>query len=396
MKKKVLFIMYNLELGGAEKSLISILNNMDYTRYEVDLFLYEHSGELIEQLPKEVTLLPEIKKYATLCNSTKETFKDGYIRLGTVRTISKYHANLRKLPLAYDQYLYRYGSKLMEKLSKEYDTAISNIWPHNLVVEKVNARRKIGWIHTDYSQMKVDYDMDFKILNKLDFIVAVSNQCKEVMDKIYPQLKSKIVIIENIVSKDVITKLAEEPLKEINEFKSRDIKLLTVARLHPEKGVDRAVEAAKKLKDEGKCFKWYIIGYGAQEKELLKRSKELGIEKEVRFLGKKINPYPYFKSCDIYVQPSRYEGKAITITEAKFFNKPIVITDYNSAKDQIDHGKNGLIVENSTQGVYEGIKELMENTTIMEKFEENLKKDGISITNEIEKIYNLMQNNNKI
>lgn len=390
LKKKVLFIMYNLELGGAEKSLISILNNMDYTRYEIDLFLYEHSGELIEQLPKEVTLLPEIKKYATLCGSTKKTFKDGYIRLGIVRTISKYHANFRKLPLAYDQYLYRYGSKLMEKLSKEYDTAISNIWPHNLVVEKVKARRKIGWIHTDYSQMKVDYDMDFKILNKLDLIVAVSNQCKEVMDKIYPQLKSKIVIIENIVLKDVITKLAEEPLKEINEFKSRDIKLLTVARLHPEKGVDRAVEAAKKLKDEGKNFKWFIIGYGAQEKELLKRVKELGIEKEVRFLGKKINPYPYFKSCDIYVQPSRYEGKAITITEAKLFNKPIVITDYNSAKDQIDHGKNGLVVENSTQGIYEGIKELMENATIMEKFEESLKKDVINTISYIEKIYSLM------
>ena len=390
LKKKVLFIMYNLELGGAEKSLISILNNMDYTRYEVDLFLYEHSGELIEQLPKEVTLLPEIKKYATLCGSTKKTFKDGYIRLGAIRTISKYHANFRKIPLAYDQYLYRYGSKLMEKLSKEYDTAISNIWPHNLVVEKVKARRKIGWIHTDYSQMKVDYDMDFKILNKLDFIVVVSNQCKEIMDRIYPQLKSKIIIVENIVSKDVITKLAEEPLKEINEFKSRDIKLLTVARLHPEKGVDRAVEAAKKLKDEGKNFKWFIIGYGAQEKELLKRVKELGIEKEVRFLGKKINPYPYFKSCDIYVQPSRYEGKAITITEAKLFNKPIVITDYNSAKDQIDHGKNGLVVENSTQGIYEGIKELMENTTIMEKFEESLKKDVINTISYIEKIYSLM------
>lgn len=390
LKKKVLFIMYNLELGGAEKSLISILNNMDYTRYEVDLFLYEHSGELIEQLPKEVTLLPEIKKYATLCGSTKKTFKDGYIRLGAVRTISKYHANFRKIPLAYDQYLYRYGSKLMEKLSKEYDTAISNIWPHNLVVEKVKARRKIGWIHTDYSQMKVDYDMDFKILNKLDFIVVVSNQCKEIMDRIYPQLKSKIIIVENIVSKDVITKLAEEPLKEINEFKSRDIKLLTVARLHPEKGVDRAVEAAKKLKDEGKNFKWFIIGYGAQEKELLKRVKELGIEKEVRFLGKKINPYPYFKSCDIYVQPSRYEGKAITITEAKLFNKPIVITDYNSAKDQIDHGKNGLVVENSTQGIYEGIKELMENATIMEKFEESLKKDVINTISYIEKIYSLI------
>lgn len=390
MKKKILFNMYNLEIGGAEKSLLSILNTIDYSRYNVDLFLYENSGELINELPEEVNLLSEIDIYKTLCESTKFTFKRGYIKLGVIRAISKYLSIIKKTPLAYDQYMNDLANKVLPNIDGEYDIAISNIWPHNLVTDKVKAKKKIGWIHTDYSKMRIDYKRDFKTLDKLDYIVSVSDNCKEIFDKIQPKLKYKSISLENIVSSKLIKELSEKKIDENTLFDNKDIKILTVARLHSEKGVDRVVEVCKKLKDDGKKFKWYIVGFGYQENELKIRAKELGIGDNFYILGKKVNPYPYFKKCDIYVQPSRYEGKAVAITEAKIFNKPIIITDYNSARDQIENNKTGLIIENSIEGIFNGVKTIIENNELRNSIINNLKSLKWSNEDEIEKLYEIM------
>ena len=390
-KKKILFNMYNLEIGGAEKSLLSILNTIDYSKYDVDLFLYEHKGELINELPKEVNLLAEIDQYKTLCESTRLTFINGYFKLGVVRTISKYIAILKKIPRAYDQYMNLFANNILPKLQGQYDVAISNIWPHNFVTDKVNSKIKIGWIHTDYSNMKIDYNMDFEVLNKLDYIVSVSDNCKKVFDNIQPKLKDKSIFLENIVSSSFIRELADRDIEEKDIFKSKEIKILTVARFHHEKGVDRVVEVCKKLKDAGKDFKWLVIGFGAQEKLLKSRAKELGVEKNFHILGKKVNPYPYFNKCDIYVQPSRYEGKSVAITEAKIFNMPIIITDYNSARDQIDNKKTGLIVENSIDGIFNGVKTIMEDQELRNDIVNTLKKSKWSNENEIEKFYEIIE-----
>lgn len=382
--------MYNLEIGGAEKSLISILNNLNYEAYEVDLFLYEHKGELIEQLPKEVTLLKEIKIYEALCMGGIENLKRGYIFLTIIKALSKIIAKVRRLPLAYDEYLYILGKKYFPALKGEYDVAVSNIWPHNIVANKVVAKKKLGWIHTDYSEMPIDYSIDKKVISSLDSIIAVSSQCKLSLDRIYPDFKDKIKVIENIVDKELLRSLGEDNIIEKDKFKEGELSLLTVARLHKEKGIDRAIGAAARLKAEGKKFKWYIIGYGMEEEALKKKVKAESLENTVIFLGKKLNPYPYYKKCNIYVQPSRFEGKAITITEAKLFNKPIITTNYFSAKDQILHGENGLIVENSEEGIYKGIKELMDNQYLVEKFKRALALEEIDNLNEIRKLLNAL------
>lgn len=390
-KKRILFNMYTLEIGGAEKSLISILNTIDYSKYNIDLFLYKHSGELINEIPKEVNLLPEINEYETLCESTKLTFKKGYFKLALIRTVSKYIATFKKIPRAYDQYMNLFGNNILPKLQGEYDVAISNIWPHNFITDKVNAKKKIGWIHTDYSNMKIDYNKDFKVLNKLDYIVSVSDNCKNIFDSIQPRLRDKSIFLENIVSSSFIKELANRDIEEKELFKSEEVKILTVARLHHEKGVDRVVEVCKRLKNDGKSFKWFVIGFGAQEEELKSRAHELGIEDSFYILGKKVNPYPYFNMCDIYVQPSRYEGKAVAITEAKIFNKPIVITDYNSARDQIENKVTGLIIENSVEGIFNGVKTIMEDANLRGNIINTLKKSSWSNEYEIEKFYEIIE-----
>lgn len=382
--------MYNLEIGGAEKSLISILNTIDYSKYDVDLFLYEHNGELINELPKDINLLPEIDVYKTLCESTRLTFKRGYKKLALIRGISKYLSKIRNIPLAYDQYMNTLANTILPNIKGEYDVAISNIWPHNLVTDKVKAKKKIGWIHTDYSKMRIDYKKDFMVLNKLDYIVSVSDNCKKVFDDIQPRLKEKSIALENIASSSLLKELSEKSISEMNLLNDNGLKILTVARLHYEKGVDRVVEVCNKLKEKGIKFKWFIVGFGEQEKELKLRAEQLGINECFYILGKKVNPYPYFKMCDIYVQPSRYEGKAVAITEAKIFNKPIVITSYNSAKDQISNKETGLIVDNSIDGIYEGIMLLIEDINLKNNIIENLKKEKWSNEDEIKKLYKIM------
>ena len=389
MNKRILFNMYNLEIGGAEKSLLSILNTIDYSRYNVDLFLYENSGELINELPEEVNLLSEIDTYKTLCESTKLTFKRGYIKLGIIRTISKYLSIIKKVPLAYDQYMNDLANKILPNIDGEYDIAISNIWPHNLVTDKVKAKKKIGWIHTDYSKMRIDYKRDFKTLDKLDYIVSVSDNCKEIFDKIQPKLKYKSISLENIVSSKLIKELSEKKIDENTLFDNQDIKILTVARLHSEKGVDRVVEVCKKLKDDGKKFKWYIVGFGYQENELKIRAKELGIGDNFYILGKKVNPYPYFKKCDIYVQPSRYEGKAVTVGEAQILGKPVVITNYTTAKSQVRDNVDGYICELSVEGIADGLEKLYKDKKLRIKLSNNCKNTDYGNSNELYKLYKL-------
>ena len=133
-----------------------------------------------------------------------------------------------------------------------------------------------------------------------------------------------------------------------------------------------------------------MVGFGSQEEELKIRAKEIGLENNFYILGKKVNPYPYFNMCDIYVQPSRYEGKAVAITEAKIFNKPIVITDYTSAKDQIENMKTGLIIENSVDGIYKGVKRIIEDNKLRNFIISNLKKSKWSNEDDIEKLYEIM------
>jgi len=390
MKKRILFVLYNLEIGGAEKSLITLLHTLDYQNYDVDLFLYRHRGELIHQLPEQVNLLPEIASYSTFDKSTKETIRSGYWFIGALRIISILISKLFKKKSIYTQISNGITSKFLPSLEKEYDVAISYIWTHDFIVNNVKARKKIGWIHTDYNQLQAVKWIERRLLRNLDFIVSVSPQCKQSFDESHPDLIHKSVCMENITLPSLLYKMAKEPLQEKQWDRYAAVKILTVARLHPDKGVDRAVEACKLLVNEGFHIKWYVIGYGVQESELRERINHLGIEENFILLGKKNNPYPYFNNADLYVQPSRFEGKSIAITEAKIFRLPVITTDYPSAKDQVKHGIDGLIVENSIEGIFRGVKRLIENPEETEMFKERVGVENLGNQNEIEKFYQMI------
>lgn len=387
-----------MEVGGVERSLISMLDNFDYDNHEVDLMLYSHTGDFMPLLNNKVNLLKEDRKYSTFRKSIVETFKQGNILLGSSRVLARIFANLKGKINKTNEYgvyqmqlMWKYCLPFLPKIEKEYDVAISYLWPHYFIAEKVKARKKIAWIHTDYSTIETDVNLDLKMWDKFDHIIAVSEECKNAFLKKYPTLNKKIRVIENITSPEFIKKMAEENLEE-EIWEENIFKILSVARLSHAKGIDRAVKALKVLHERGLTnIKWYVVGYGGDEEIIRKLIEENNLQESFILLGKKVNPYPYMKRCDLYVQPSRYEGKAVTVGEAQILGKPVMITNYTTAKSQVKEDFDGYICDSTIEGIADGIEKLFGDKALRDKLSYNCKKSYYRNSNELNKLYDLIK-----
>ena len=394
--RNILIASFDMEVGGVERSLISLLENFDYFNNKVDLMLYRHSGDFMNLLADKHELLSEVKEYATYRKSIKEILKDKLYMLAITRILANLNSriigkikNIDEIGYIQMQRMWKYALPLLPKLNKEYDVAISYLWPHYFVSEKVQAKRKIAWVHTDYSTIETDIDMDLKMWNKFDYIMAVSEECKNAFLKKYPILKDKVKVMENITSPDFIREMARENIEE-NIKNDNSFKLVSVARLSHAKGIDNAVKALKILHNRGLTnIKWYVVGYGGDEQMIRALIKENNLEGSFILLGKKINPYPYINIGDIYVQPSRYEGKAVTVGEAQILGKPVVITNYTTAKSQVRDNIDGYICKLSVEGIADGIEKLYRDKSLRENLAINCKSTDYSNSYELNKLYNL-------
>lgn len=394
--RKVLIASFDMEVGGVERSLISMLENFDYDNNSIDLMLYRHKGDFMKLLPQKPKLLPEVKEYTSFRKPISLLVKEGKIKLAIARLKAKFKAN--KIAIANNifdsgyiqmQLMWKYSINYLPSLNNEYDVAISYLWPHYFVAEKITAKKKIAWIHTDYSTIDTDIDEDLKIWNKFDYIIAVSEACKNSFIKKYPILSKMVRVMENINSTEFIRTMAEDDIEEcIKEDNS--FKLVSVARLSHAKGIDNAVKALKIIHDRGLTnIKWYVVGYGGDEEMIRSLIKDNELEYSFILLGKKINPYPYIKMADIYVQPSRYEGKAVTVCEAQILGKPVIITRYATANSQVRKDIDGYICDLSVEGIASGIENLYNNNKFLEKLSLNCKNTNYSNNYELNKLYAL-------
>lgn len=392
MKKKILIASYDLEIGGVERSLISMLNNFDYERYDVELLLYNHSGEFMPLILKNVKLLPENTKYKSIRMGIGTLIKAGEYNLAFQRLRAKYGYEYRKDKSLDDTYqmqlMWKYCNPYFPMVEEEYDIAISYLWPHDFVAEKVRAKKKIAWIHTDYSNISPDRNIDLEVWDKFDSIVGVSEKCVATFLKLYPSLKEKCVVVENITSPEFIRKMSEEQVSE--EFEKDRFNLLTVARFSHAKGIDQGVEAIKLLRDRGiDNIKWYIVGYGGDENKIRELITRYSLEDMIEILGKKDNPYPYMKMCDLYMQPSRYEGKAVTVVEAQILTKPVLITNYPTAHSQVIDGVDGEICELSIEGIANGVEKFYRDRDFLERYRSNCESRNYKNKEELKKLYEL-------
>ncbi|WP_100012069.1 glycosyltransferase [Lentibacillus sediminis] len=391
--KDMLIASFDMEVGGVERSLISMLDHFDYTNYKVDLMLYKHQGEFMQLLTDRATLLREIPAYATFRKSIKQVFMDKQIPLGLSRIVSRIHADVRgKLkgtsePGYYQmQLMWEYALPFLPELEKKYDVAVSYLWPHYFVAEKVEAKTKIAWIHTDYATVDTDVELDMKMWEKFDHIIAVSEACAASFLQKYPELEQRVTVIENITSPHLIRKLADERV-ESPMMDDQRFKLITVARLSHAKGIDQAVKALRQLKDRDYNFAWYVVGYGGDETMLHQLIAENELEDNFFLLGKKINPYPFIKAADLYVQPSRYEGKAVTVGEAQILGKPVLITNYTTAPSQVQDGFDGCICELSVEGIADGVEMLYNDPDQRQQLAANCIETDYENTGELKKLY---------
>lgn len=392
MKQQLLFVLPSLEAGGGEKSLVTLLNCIDYEQYDVDLVLFVPKGIFLKQLPKNVKLLYLNDDYKTftsgLSSAIVSFLKQGKMGMAFSRLLYTFKSNVIKNKGKAEQYSWNHLKKSIASLPKEYDAAIGFLEKSSIyfVVDCLKAKRKIGFIHNDYVKLDLDASFDLPYFEKLNTIATVSEQCVTVLKEVFPTQKDKVQLLYNIVSAKLIHQMAEEPII-IDTSKPS---LLSIGRLHPQKGFDIAIEAAALLKKQGLNFVWYIIGEGAERTALEQAITKNDLEKHVVLLGIKENPYPYIKQTTIFVQPSRYEGKSIALDEAKLLHKPIVVTNFTTAKDQINHLKNGIICEMDANSLADVLTSLLQNESLQNELSLHLSKESLGSEDEIDKFYTLV------
>lgn len=385
--------MNNLRVGGAEKALISLLQTFDYSLYNIDLLLFKKEGLFLNQVPKEVAILEEPSEYKFFDMSFIKAILNALklLRFDIVinRIAMAYLFKTEKNVAIREQKLWKFLGKCLSPVCKKYDMAIGFLekTPNYFCADKVTAAVKIGFVNNDYEKLEMNPKLDYDCFNKLNYIATVSEECLAALQRSFPNYLDKLLVIGNISTPRLILKLADETIEPLHS----GLKLITLGRLAPQKGYDLLVDAAHILKQKNINFKWYILGIGELQEELNSQILKFNLQDEIVFLGLKENPYPYIKQADIYVQPSRFEGKSLAIDEAKILHKPIIVTNFSTAKDQIISNENGLIVAMNSDAITNGILKLQNDGDLQNKFIENLSKEKMGNESEIEKIYTLIK-----
>lgn len=385
--KKVLFVMQSLYNGGAEKSLVNLLNELPKDKYEIDLLLFKREGMFLNQVPQNVSLADTPDALKRLYSSIGKAGKYMPVKLfGTVLT----RLNRKEAHVQEAERWNRFYSPVIPKLAKRYDVAIAYISGEVLfyVDEKVDAEKKIVWIHNDYGTAHHPKEYDYPHLKNMDGIISISDHCVDILRKEFPEFQDKIHMIENITSSFFTRRRADEFYP--SEYQKDMPIILSIGRLTEQKGFDMAIDAAKILKERGIHFQWYVIGNGDLEVTLKKQIAENNVGDCFVLLGTKENPYPYIKNCAVFAQTSRYEGKSVVLDEAKIIGVPIVVTDYPTVKDQIKGGKEGIIVPMTPRGIAEGIGRMLTDTSLYKSIQVYLCEHEYGNQDEVQKYIDLI------
>lgn len=361
MKKKILIVAGSLHIGGIERSLANLFNCLDYSKYDVDLFLYSNTGEYLHEIPQSVNLVNKSWLLNCIGLSKKEVLDTKNITAILVRGISAVVCKIIG-----SNNFFEFLFKLLPGL-KGYDVAISyvhNVHPKTVyfgynkyVLNNVRANRKIAWIHSDYIKAGFNYPSNNDEYRQFDAIINISQECKAIFDNTLPDLAQKSFVVYNTYP---IEKIREAAVMCGNPYdETKLIKIVSVGRIDSNKSFDRILRVAEKLISEGLNFKWYIVGSGNEENILKEMCFKMNLQNYVFFLGAKKNPYPYIKYADVFVLTSKYEGMPMVISESLILGIPVVTTKYASANEQVIDGINGIIVNNSEAGIYNCLRKLL-------------------------------------
>ena len=391
-KKRLLVVIESLVCAGAEKSLISFLSTLDYSRFEVDLQLFKYGGEFEQFLPEEVRLLPPFEYTQFIEKSVFQQFLTLDIpklkaRWGysiAIRQGQTFHVDKARL-------YWKHIARCLPTPKKEYDIAIaySQGIPTFYVAEKVNAPIKMSWVNAIYHLKGFNKDFQENFYASMNHIVTVSDSAYSVFKEVYPQFASKMLVIWDMLDAQFIKKLSH--VKTVTSINRNIPSLLTIGRLNKySKGYDISLEACKILKERGINFKWYAIGRGPYKEEMEEYIAANNLQDTFILLGTTSNPYPYIKDCTLYVQTSRHEGYGLSIAEARILNRPVVTTEFDAVYNQMVPGKNGLVVKQDPVAVADAIERLLKDKELYNSIVAYQQQEKKGNQEEIEKFYQLV------
>lgn len=362
--KKVLIVIHDMRIGGAQKSLVSFLQCLTASQmgkeYEISLMVMDPNGPFLKQIPESVKRIAPPKPLRWLGSAFGKDLLVHHFSFGSLWGECCWLAKkkLKRLPKAYNlqQKLWHSWKSRIPVCNEEYDVAISYIdgVPNYYVMEKVRAKKKVLWVHNEYEKLGYFPDFDKPYYEQADGVITISEKCRQCILKAFPAQQDKVYILENISSAgDIAAKSKQGNCPEFAD--STGVKLLSVGRLNPQKGYDLAIDAAKLLQAHGLNFQWLVLGDGPDREMLQQKIDDCGLQGRFCLLGSRENPYPYMQGCDILVQSSRFEGKSVVLDEAQILSKVAVVTNYATVRDSVEHGKTGWITEMTPQALAEGI-----------------------------------------
>jgi glycosyltransferase involved in cell wall biosynthesis len=386
-KKKLAFILGGMSSGGPSRSFLNVSSLIDYNKYDVDLILFSKGGVLINEVPSEINI-KLVNPRGLFCSFSEN--KVQFLLWLPVRllfgVLKKYFLNLFSGDKAK---LWSLKRKFIHKDKCFYDLAISYAegFSAYYLVDKINAQVKIARIPVNYDTISYRKDFDYKYFKQLDYLFSNSIGAKEKLCNHFPSLKPKIHSFFNISSKELIGKLASRDVGFSDDFTG--FRIITLANAHKKKGVLLAMQACKRLIDDGFTIKWYWMG-GRDKSGFLKILEQLELTEIFVFMPPRPNPFPFLKQADVYVHPSYSEGNSNAVIEAKALCKPIIIGNFHNAPEIIQHKINGLISELNPESLTETIKRLLNSPDLRDSFSEYWKNNFDGNESEMNKLLDLL------
>lgn len=381
-KKKVLFMLTSMNIGGVEKSLLSLLSEISRVEYDVTILLLEKKGGFLPYIPDWVKVeeAPWFKKIKPIImQAPQKTIRNYINQKEYLKVLFFLVAYFLSKYFNYRNVFYKNAAREIPIDKNEYDIAIAYQGPTDIIdyyiANKVKAKEKVSWVHFDVTKHKVNKNLYKRIFKKFSKINVVSEVARNSLLEVFPFLHHKTRVVMNVIPYALIKQMSTYPIEFDENFKG--IRIVTVGRLSYEKGQDLAIKTLAKLKKEGYKVRWYCIGDGNARKQYEEMIESYDLKNDFLLLGSTSNPYPYIKKSDIYVQTSRHEGYCLTLAEAKCLHKPIVSTNFIGAYEQIKHGNNGLIVECNEDDLYRELKNLINCPEQRDQLIENLRQPNL-------------------
>ena len=360
---KFLIYIPQLIFGGAEKVLVSFANDLVSRGHDVEVLELYEKGLLKPQFDSRVTFgaicsAEYTRKYYASPAQIKAAPSLGEKIIGCGKLVFSKIVDYRK-----------YAENLAARhyADKHYDVAINYLEtePPTFLLDHVKADKYIQWYHIDVGNMAHPEETDRQIpeYERMDAIVCVAESARRNFVSRYPQLAHKTHVIYNFFDVATIVERGREPFS----FGKERFTMLSVGRMTEQKKYLRFLDVLARLKNDGYSFAWHVLGTGAEHDAILQKIDALGLTDCVFLDGVTDNPYKYMKNCDLFVLPSGWEGFPTVTVEAKILGCPVLATDVSGIREQLIHGETGWIVENSEDGIYEGLRQLIENPDLCEK-----------------------------